>query len=263
MITGYHRPQTLEEALALLGRSQPQTRPLGGGTSLTREDHSALAGDFEVVDLQALGLNQIDSSGSLIQVGATTTLQALFDDPGLQQEFHDVLSLEVNPNIRQMATLAGRLVSADGRSPLATTLLALDARLTWEPGETVIGLGDWMSVRGHVSPGKLITRVAWSGQATLAYQQVARTPADRPLVCVAVAAWPSSRTRVALGGYGAAPRLVLDGPESGGAEVAARAAYSQAGDAWASAEYRQAMVELLTRRCLASLFEVQTGTTEG
>ena len=32
-ISEYHRPQTLEEALALLGRTEIVTLPLGGGTS--------------------------------------------------------------------------------------------------------------------------------------------------------------------------------------------------------------------------------------
>jgi CO/xanthine dehydrogenase FAD-binding subunit len=53
MITQYYRPQTLEEALKLL--SQPDTRPLGGGTALTQKNDES----FSVVDLQALGLNKI------------------------------------------------------------------------------------------------------------------------------------------------------------------------------------------------------------
>ena len=34
MITTYHRPQTMDEALALL--NQPNTLPLGGGTLLSQ-----------------------------------------------------------------------------------------------------------------------------------------------------------------------------------------------------------------------------------
>ena len=47
--------------------------------------------------------------------------------------------------------------------------------------------------------------------------------------------------------------LALDGPETGGLDVAARNAYSQAGDEWASAEYRQEMAGLLAVRCLGQL----------
>jgi hypothetical protein len=55
---------------------------------------------------------------------------------------------------------------------------------------------------------------------------------------------------VALGGYGAAPLLAFDGSEADGAEVAAQSAYSQAGDEWASAEYRMEIAGILARRCI-------------
>lgn len=58
MITAYHRPQTLDEALTLL--SQPNTVPLGGGTLLSHSKTDSV----EVVDLQALGLNSIKKSGN-------------------------------------------------------------------------------------------------------------------------------------------------------------------------------------------------------
>ena len=80
---------------------------------------------------------------------------------------------------------------------------------------------------------------------------IARTPADRPIVCVAAARWPSGRTRLALGGFGAAPTLAMDGPEDSGAQIAAASAYSQAGDEWASAEYRSEAAGILALRCLA------------
>ena len=51
MILEYHRPQTLEAALALLSRQSPLTVPMGGGSALNRPDPTPVA----VVDLQALG----------------------------------------------------------------------------------------------------------------------------------------------------------------------------------------------------------------
>ena len=240
-ISAYYRPTTLDEALALLAWPEPPAMPLGGGTVLNAPRHHAGEGNIAVVDLQALGLNAINAGADQMQVGATATLQALLEHPAVLPALRRVLELEATINLRQMATLAGRLVTADGRSPLATALLALDARLTWEPGTITTGLGDWLPLRGQKRPGLLITQVSWSQGAALAFETIARTPADRPLVCLAAAAWPSGRTRIALGGHGAAPVLAMDGPEPGGAETAARAAYSQAEDAWASAEYRQEM----------------------
>jgi CO/xanthine dehydrogenase FAD-binding subunit len=98
-----------------------------------------------------------------------------------------------------------------------------------------------------------VTSLSVPLNARLAYESVARTPADLPIVCAAAAAWPSGRTRLALGGYGPAPRLAMDGPDAEGAEVAARNAYNEAMDEWASAEYRQEMAQVLARRCVQRL----------
>ncbi len=170
-----------------------------------------------------------------------------------------MIELEATYNQRQMATLAGRLVTADGRSPLATALLAMDAELTWEPGEVKVEIGDWLPFReiltlgGSKQPGLVMTSIQWPTRMAFVFQSVARTLSDKPIVCVGVAGWGSGRRRVALGGYGQAPRLAMDGPEAGGAEEAVKDAYSQAGDEWASAAYRQEMAVVLTRRSLQEL----------
>ena len=255
-ICEYHRPQTLVEALALLGRTEIVTVPLGGGTFLNSPAYSAVHSPFSdiaVVDLQALGLNTFERNGTVIDIGAAVTLQAVLDIPGLAEAFYRAVRNEATFNLRQVATVAGTLVTADGRSPFATVMLALDARLTILPGEDVIGLGDLLPFRCERLHRRLITKIVIPASAQLTYEYVARTPADQPLVCTAVARWPSGRTRLAMGGHGPAPVLAMDGPESGGVEVAARAAYSQAGDEWASAAYRSDVAGVLARRCLDGL----------
>jgi CO/xanthine dehydrogenase FAD-binding subunit len=86
-----------------------------------------------------------------------------------------------------------------------------------------------------------------------AYEQVARTPADIPLVCAALARWNSGRTRLALGGVGRSPLLAMDGTEADGLESAAHSAFQEAADERASGEYRSQTAALLAARCLASL----------
>jgi CO/xanthine dehydrogenase FAD-binding subunit len=255
-ISEYHRPQTLEEALALLGRTETETIPLGGGTFLNSPAYPAVhapTNDIAVVDLQALGLNTFEQNGKLIEIGAMVTLQAMLDFPGLAEDIYNAVRHETTFNLRQVATVAGTLVAADGRSPFATMMLALDARLKILPDEEAIRLGDLLPFRFERLHRRLITKIAIPATARLAYEYVARTPADQPLVCAALARWPSGRTRLSLGGYGPEPVLAIDGPEPGGVEVAARAAYSQAGDEWASAEYRAEMAVVLTNRCQAKL----------
>jgi CO/xanthine dehydrogenase FAD-binding subunit len=208
---------------------------------------------FSVVDLQALGLNQIKVESNQVSIGATVTLYQLGDWPEIAQPIKQAINLEGNFNLRQMATIAGQLISANGRSALATAWLSLDARLVWEPGAKETSLGNWLPLRTRQKPGLLITALQYSSVPQLAFAYIARSPADQPIVCAAVARWPSGRTRVALGGYGAAPVMVMDGPEFEGAVEASRDAYSHAGDEWASAEYRQEMAAILTQRCVDSL----------
>ncbi len=252
MIVEYQRPKTIDEALRLIKRSEPLTLPLGGGTVLNRwaqAESRAVA----VIDLQALDLNKIEVRGNNLHLGATVTLQNLLDHPGLPDIFYEAIRLEVTHNLRQAATLAGTLASADGRSPLTTVMLALDASLTIRKvgGSEKIGLGSWLPMRQAGPSRGLITEIVLAATTVkLSYQSVARTPADRPIVCAALAQWPAGRTRLALGGWGTAPLLAMDGPEPGGVEAAAHNAYSQADDQWASAEYRCAMAATLAKRCL-------------
>jgi len=249
MILEYHRPDTLEAALELLARPAPLTLPLGGGTVLNAPSDR----QFAVVDLQKLDLAGFERKGNQFVLGATLTLQALLEAEGLPGALREAIRHEATYNTRQVATVAGALVACDGRSPFATALLALDAQLTLMPGEQEVGLGDLLPLRAETLEHRLITEIRLPTKVELAYQYVARAPADLPITCVAVAQWPSGRTRVAVGGYGEAPMMAMDGPEADGAVTAARNAYSHAGDAWASAEYRQQSVDALTRRCLELL----------
>jgi CO/xanthine dehydrogenase FAD-binding subunit len=258
LIEEYYRPQTLAEAISLLERTAIETLPLGGGSVIARP----VARPIAVVDLQDLGLATCLERGNWLDLGATLTLQALLEFPRLPQALRKAIQHEATRNLRQVATIAGTLVAASGRSPFASVLLALDALLVLQPGDEEVPLSDLYSWREHKLHRRLIKCVTVPLNASLAYEYVARTPADLPIVCAAVAQWPSGRTRIVLGGFGKAPQLALDGPEPGGAEVAARAAYSQAEDEWATAEYRQEIAALLVRRCLGQ-FNRPDGSRDG
>jgi len=78
---------------------------------------------------------------------------------------------------------------------------------------------------------------------------------DKPIICAALARWPSGRTRLALGGWGNAPVLALDGNEPGGVEEVTRNAAAESGDEWASAEYRSEVAAVLAGRCLEKFKE--------
>lgn len=246
MIIEYHRPKTTEEAIRLLERPYPPTRLLAGGTKINQPSK----GEYAVVDLQYLGLDQIEKKGNYLQIGAMTTLQNLLGVGEIQDALKKSILLESTYNLRQVGTIAGTLVSSDGRSPFATSMLALDAKFNILPDDSQTELGQFLLSRGDYIPSKLITSISIPLNVKLAYHAVSRTPADLPIICAAVAFWPSERIRVILGGYGAAPIMALDGPHTGEVEPAVINAYANASDEWASADYRREMAVVLTNRCL-------------
>lgn len=248
MIVDYYRPKTLTEALALLQQANPPVIPLAGGTAIKQN----LTQPVGAVDLQDLGLDQVETRGSTLVIGAMVRLQSLLNAP-IQESLKQVTHLEATYNLRHMASLAGTLVSADGCSPLATAMLALDAQLTLLPGEEQVSLGDLLPLRTARLQGRLITAITIPLKARLAYEYVARSPADLPIVFTAGVAWPSGRIRLALGGFGAAPTLAFDGNEAVGAEMAAQSAYALADDEWASAEYRSTIAAIQAGRVVKTL----------
>jgi CO/xanthine dehydrogenase FAD-binding subunit len=256
MITVYHRPKNFEDALELLSRSSPVTVPLGGGTILSHHRGD----DLEVVDLQALGLKDIENRGNHVDVGATVTLQQLLESSQCPPILAQAIRLETPINLRNMASVAGTLVVCDARSTFATVLLAQDARLKVRlPQAQSVALGEFLLKRAEFRPGFLITNVEIPLAPRLAFEYVARTPADWPIVAVAIAQWPSGRTRVVTGGWGTMPLLAMDGNDASGAEQAAQNALHDASDPWASADYRMDVGATLARRCLSTL-ESQAST---
>lgn len=246
MITNYHRPKTLAEALTLL--TQPNIVPLGGGTHLSQPTTNPV----QVVDLQTLGLDSLTKKGNNLEIGATATLQSLLEDANCPENLKIAIKLEAPINIRNSATVAGTLVSSDGRSPFATALLSLDAKLEQaifnnsKIENRISNIGEFLPLRS----ANLITNITIPLNANFAFEFVSRTPADKPIICAALTQWNSGRTRLALGGYGRSPILAMDGTEADGIEAAAKNAYHEANDEWASAEYRMDVAAVLAKRCL-------------
>lgn len=251
MITAYHRPKTLDEALTLL--AQPNRTPLGGGTLLSKPGTEPI----EAVDLQSLSLDAIKKSGNNLEIGATVTLQQVLESEHCPESMKSALKLEAPLNLRNAATVAGTVVTCDGRSTFGSLLLALDAKLEQSKLDhsriesRTSNLGDFLPLRDL--QGSLVTSITIPLNVKLAFEYVSRTPADKPIVCAALAQWNSGRTRLVLGGYGKSPLLAMDGTEAEGVEAAARNAFHEATDEWASSEYRMDVAATLAKRCLESI----------
>jgi CO/xanthine dehydrogenase FAD-binding subunit len=252
MIYSYHRPNTLDEALDLLAR--PDGVALGGGTYISTPAFDK-SRPIAIVDLQNLPLAGIEPAGDSLRVGARVTLQQLLETSATPDVIRHALRYEAPINTRNLATVAGTLVVADGRSPFATVLLAFDARLTLiSKGSTeTASLTELLTFRGEAWAHKLITEIRMPLNVGAAWEGVSRTPREKPIVSVALSLRSGGRLRMALGGYGPAPILGLDAADRSGLEPAARNALHGATDEWASSEYRQDAAVTLVRRCLSRL----------
>ena len=246
----YLLPETIEEALKYLERGVP----LAGGTGLTPRRNELKA----VVDLQNLNLDRIEIKGDFIEIGATATLQEIIEaELNLPDRLRDVCKLESGWNLRNMATIGGTIMSSDGRSAILTALLALDAHIEQQPGPITLTMDDLLDHREDVT---LMTKLRFKNPSKLLYEQVSRAPADFPLVCAAIATWDhdgKEKCAISVGGYGACPIRLREaetlfshqGDISLAVEVA-RKAYVQAGDQWASPDYRSDVVGTLVDRLL-------------
>jgi CO/xanthine dehydrogenase FAD-binding subunit len=268
----YYRPPHLAEALQLL--QKPDVVPLAGGTSLlASEEGLPVAG---VVDLQDLGLNQLDPAEDQLRLGAMVRLAELDEFLTTEAPYHPITSLlrraihHAGPNTyRNVATVGGIIAGRLPDSELLAALLALEAGV--EIGRLEMGgSGDWEIERledylgMEERPRELITAVIvpWV-EGRGGSERVARTPADYPIV--SVTAWQPAGQTPRLAATGVAVRPVrLPGAEGAvasglneqtvrAAAVAAKTSSNHAGDFRGDAAYRAEMAAVLTHRLLASL----------
>jgi CO/xanthine dehydrogenase FAD-binding subunit len=207
MIVEYHRPETLQSALVLLSRKHPRTVPLGGGTHLSHYQGEPIA----VVDLSRLDLGRIERAGNVLRIGSTVTLQGLINFDGAPPMLKEAVRFEANYNLRQSASVAGTLVTGDGKSAFISALLAMDAQILSLPGGQKEAAGDWLGHRAARNASELITTLEVPCDVTLRYEFVGRSPLDLPIVSVAVGGWADGRRRVVIGGFGLYPVLAMDG----------------------------------------------------
>jgi CO/xanthine dehydrogenase FAD-binding subunit len=260
--SNYYRPKTIEEALQLLG--QPDTVPLGGGTKLLAGDIAALA----VVDLQALGLEQIHFEDNKLHIGAMVRLVdwAAFlttssDNQSPGELLHKAIH-QAGPNTYRNAATAGGTVAARlPDSELLAVILVLDAMLLLQtPKPQTVSLADYLAAEER--PNGLITQIRLSWEAGQGdSERVARTPADYPIV--SVTAWQphQSTPRLAATGIDSRPvRLeeseaaLANGQTVQAVEAAAAAAAKRTrhpGDFRGDTGYRSQMAAVLTHRLLS------------
>lgn len=239
MITQYHRPFTLDDAVALLAR--PDAVVLAGGTSINADPGRA---PKTAVDLQALDLAGIELDADMVRIGATSRLQDLVDSALVPSILRELAHREAPNTIRNMATVGGTIGASNAESELLAGLLAFGTRVTLarSGSSTEHALADVIADQRLLN-GAIITAITVPSGGQAAADRVVRTPMDRPIVA-AVAYRSGDTMRLAMTGVAAVPTVVdpdnmadLDPPP----------------DFRGTAGYRRSLAEVLAQRVLAAV----------
>ena len=243
MISQYHRPSTIDEALALLSRTGVTVRPIAGGTGLVGEEISA---EIEVVDLQLACPDSITDAGEAVEMGAMARLQDLVDSslvPPLLRE----LALREGPNtLRNAATLGGTIASADPESELLAGLLVHEARIaiSGRSGTSEVSLSELLADPSLLSNAIIVSISVGKGGITAA-ARTGRTPADTSIVAAVGRTTPGGNL-LAVTGIASTPILVTP-PEID--------SLNPPSDFRGSSEYRRGLARTLAARVLSEMGE--------
>jgi carbon-monoxide dehydrogenase medium subunit len=129
----YHRPSTLQDAVALLGRLGDEAKILAGGQSLIPLMKLRLASPRHVVDL-----NRISGLGAIAEHSGTLVIGALVRESELEASelvrrrlpiLADACRVIADPLVRNLATVGGNLAHGDPANDHPAAMLALEAEV--------------------------------------------------------------------------------------------------------------------------------------
>jgi carbon-monoxide dehydrogenase medium subunit len=126
----YHRPETLDEALALLAEHGDEAKILAGGASLIPLMKLRLAEPAHLVDIGGIpGLDGIDASNGSIELGALVREADLAGSPAAHRLpiLADAAAVIADPLVRNVGTVGGNVAHGDPANDHPAVMLALDA----------------------------------------------------------------------------------------------------------------------------------------
>lgn len=192
MIIEYHKPADVSEALKLLGRKNPKTVPLGGGTRLSQYIGEPLA----VVSLEGLKLSNIWLDKNILHIGSMATIQSLVDCELIDEQIMKACVLDISHNLRQMATIGGCCASAIQSSLFLGLLMAGDAELVFQPDDKRIKINDWLSITDKKKPNGFISEVLLDKRLNFSFEKISRTPKSLPMLYVCGCSFPTGRIKL-------------------------------------------------------------------
>jgi 2-furoyl-CoA dehydrogenase FAD binding subunit len=220
----YVRPDTVDEAVALLAERGDDARILAGGQSLMAMMNLRLADPAMLIDIARIkALDGIRDLGGAIEVGAAVTQNALLAWPDLKKKLPllaAALPFVGHFQTRNKGTVCGSIAHADPSSEIPLSLATLEGEvvLRGKRGERVLAAKDFqVDMMTTAREGdELIVAVRFpvhAGRGT-AFREVARRHGDFAMVAVAALIEDKDHARLGVGGMASTPvvrRIAMNG----------------------------------------------------
>jgi 2-furoyl-CoA dehydrogenase FAD binding subunit len=251
----YTRPDTADEAVALLAEYGDEARVLAGGQSLMAMMNLRLADPAVLIDITRIKeLDAIHDLGDRIEIGAVVTQNKLLAWPDLKQKLPllaAALPFVGHFQTRNKGTVCGSIAHADPSSeiPLSLAMLEGEIVLRGKRGERVLKAKDFQldMLTTARQADELITAVRFPVHARgSAFREVARRHGDFAIVAIAAALDGKDSIRLGAGGVAGTP-VIRRIPANGIKDAVEMLAAGLEGyeDLHASAEMRRDIVRNL------------------
>jgi carbon-monoxide dehydrogenase medium subunit len=274
----YHAPETLAEALDLLGKHPDDAKVLSGGQSLLPLLKLRLGAAAHLVDIGKIpDLEYIREDGGFLKIGGRTRESTLEHSPLVRRKYPllaDTAEVIADPLVRNLATIGGNLAHGDPANDHPATMLAYGAEIvaTGKTGTRTIPIGKFFTslFETALAPDEILTEIRIPvppPRSGGAYVKLERKVGDFATAASAaqVTLGPGGEVeRVGIGLTNAGPTPIqataaeqfLRGkkPDAGAIAEAARLAASAAApaaDRRGSVEYKTEMARVLTGRAQA------------
>ena len=145
----YLRPKTIPEALAFLEQHGEDAKILSGGQSLIPMMKLRIARPAYLIDINRIaGLSYIKEEAGFLKIGGLTREAELEASPLVRAKYPilvDTTHVIADPQVRNLATVAGNLAHGDPANDHPATMLALGAQVvaTGSRGQRVIPIEDF------------------------------------------------------------------------------------------------------------------------
>jgi CO/xanthine dehydrogenase FAD-binding subunit len=162
----YFAPETLKEALQLLGKHGTRIRVLAGGTDLVRNMNLEFKVPDNILWIGKLGLEYVRSQEGVIHIGAATRMQTTGASRLLQDKaaaLAQAAGKMAAPPVRSLATLGGNICNASPAGDTICAMLALGAEveLRSSRGKRTLPLEKAFTGPGKtvLKPGEMLTEI--------------------------------------------------------------------------------------------------------